>query len=134
MGAVSFIETMDHTSLSNITQEEFEKYAPKLITPSLRETVVAGTLRMPSKHSQSHDRNPHHSSRPHLRRVHLLLQYSRTPSHPAARLPIPFQYRLQRLHLLPQCMLAKNPQRHSPSQASTHGDSSNAQETRFQNH
>ncbi|KAI9459017.1 hypothetical protein F5148DRAFT_1287233 [Russula earlei] len=25
MGAVSFIETMDHTSLSNITQEEFEK-------------------------------------------------------------------------------------------------------------
>ena len=26
MGAVSFIETMDHTSLSNITQEEFEKY------------------------------------------------------------------------------------------------------------
>jgi len=32
MGAVSFIETMDHTSLSNITQEEFEKYAPKLLT------------------------------------------------------------------------------------------------------
>jgi hypothetical protein len=27
MGAVSFIETMDHTSLSNITQDEFEKYA-----------------------------------------------------------------------------------------------------------
>lgn len=27
MGAVSFIETMDHSSLSNITQEEFEKYA-----------------------------------------------------------------------------------------------------------
>lgn len=27
MGAVSFIETMDHTSLSNITQEEFEKCA-----------------------------------------------------------------------------------------------------------
>jgi hypothetical protein len=26
MGAVSFIETMDHTSLSNITQEEFEKF------------------------------------------------------------------------------------------------------------
>ncbi|KAH7335438.1 hypothetical protein B0J17DRAFT_770054 [Rhizoctonia solani] len=26
MGAVSFIETMDHTSLSNITQEDFEKY------------------------------------------------------------------------------------------------------------
>ncbi|KAH9832631.1 uncharacterized protein C8Q71DRAFT_261629 [Rhodofomes roseus] len=25
MGAVSFVETMDHTSLSNITQEEFEK-------------------------------------------------------------------------------------------------------------
>jgi hypothetical protein len=27
MGAVSFIETMDHTSLSNISQDEFEKYA-----------------------------------------------------------------------------------------------------------
>lgn len=26
MGAVSFIETMDHTSLSNIDKEEFEKY------------------------------------------------------------------------------------------------------------
>jgi len=26
MGAVSFIETMDHTSLSNITKEEFEKF------------------------------------------------------------------------------------------------------------
>ena len=26
MGAVSFIETMDHSSLSNITQEEFERY------------------------------------------------------------------------------------------------------------
>ncbi len=25
MGAVSFIETMDHSSLSNITQEEFER-------------------------------------------------------------------------------------------------------------
>lgn len=28
MGAVSFIETMDHTSLSNISQDEFEAYAP----------------------------------------------------------------------------------------------------------
>lgn len=27
MGAVSFIETMDHSSLSNISQEEFERYA-----------------------------------------------------------------------------------------------------------
>jgi hypothetical protein len=30
MGAVSFIETMDHTSLSNITQEEFEKFVVSL--------------------------------------------------------------------------------------------------------
>jgi hypothetical protein len=26
MGAVSFIETMDHTSVSSVTQEEFERY------------------------------------------------------------------------------------------------------------
>ena len=26
MGAVQFIENMDHTSLSNISQEEFEKF------------------------------------------------------------------------------------------------------------
>ncbi|KAG6831618.1 hypothetical protein H0H87_004680 [Tephrocybe sp. NHM501043] len=31
MGAVSFIETMDHTSLSNITQEEFEQYVEEAI-------------------------------------------------------------------------------------------------------
>jgi len=31
MGAVSFIETMDHTSLSNITQEEFEKNVEEVI-------------------------------------------------------------------------------------------------------
>ncbi|PPQ68408.1 hypothetical protein CVT26_006080 [Gymnopilus dilepis] len=31
MGAVSFIETMDHTSLSNITQEEFEQNVEKAI-------------------------------------------------------------------------------------------------------
>ncbi|CAE6524318.1 unnamed protein product [Rhizoctonia solani] len=31
MGAVSFIETMDHTSLSNITQEEFEKNVEQAI-------------------------------------------------------------------------------------------------------
>src|SRR6266478_2516468 len=133
MGAVSFIETMDHTSLSNITQEEFEKYAPKHITSSLPETVVAGTLRMPSKHSQSRDRNPHHSSRPHLRQVHLLLQLSRTPQ-PLARPPIPFRYQLSHLHHLPQCTLAKNPRRHFPSQAWTHGGSSNVQEIRFPNH
>ncbi|KAI0738447.1 hypothetical protein C8Q80DRAFT_1113260 [Daedaleopsis nitida] len=32
MGAVSFIETMDHASLSNITQEEFEKNVEEVIT------------------------------------------------------------------------------------------------------
>ncbi|KAJ7446801.1 hypothetical protein FB451DRAFT_1148368 [Mycena latifolia] len=37
MGAVSFIETMDHTSLSNITQEEFEKNVEDAIQ-SLPET------------------------------------------------------------------------------------------------
>ncbi|PPQ78679.1 hypothetical protein CVT25_010700 [Psilocybe cyanescens] len=31
MGAVSFIETMDHTSLSGITQEEFEKHVEEAI-------------------------------------------------------------------------------------------------------
>ncbi|KAH9951048.1 hypothetical protein B0H21DRAFT_685467 [Amylocystis lapponica] len=31
MGAVSFIETMDHTSLSNITQEEFERNVEDMI-------------------------------------------------------------------------------------------------------
>jgi len=30
MGAVSFIETMDHTSLSNITQEEFETHVTRI--------------------------------------------------------------------------------------------------------
>jgi hypothetical protein len=34
MGAVSFIETMDHTSLSNITQDEFEKYASMFVFSS----------------------------------------------------------------------------------------------------
>ncbi|KAI5895492.1 uncharacterized protein SCHCODRAFT_01088449 [Schizophyllum commune H4-8] len=37
MGAVSFIETMDHTSLSNITQEEFEKWVDPLINKSVAE-------------------------------------------------------------------------------------------------
>lgn len=32
MGAVSFIETMDHTSLSNITQQEFETYVRDYFT------------------------------------------------------------------------------------------------------
>ncbi|KAH9008035.1 hypothetical protein EDB83DRAFT_2594409 [Lactarius deliciosus] len=41
MGAVSFIETMDHTSLSGITQEEFEK------------NVEAAIQTLPSSRSQS---------------------------------------------------------------------------------
>ena len=38
MGAVSFVETMDHTALSNITQEEFEKNVESVIN-SLPEDV-----------------------------------------------------------------------------------------------
>ena len=38
MGAISFIETMDHTALSNITQEEFEENVESAIT-SLPEEV-----------------------------------------------------------------------------------------------
>ncbi|KAG5654186.1 hypothetical protein H0H81_006568 [Sphagnurus paluster] len=40
MGAVSFIETMDHTSLSNISQEEFEKYAILNCTPRIPLTYL----------------------------------------------------------------------------------------------
>jgi hypothetical protein len=38
MGAISFIETMDHTALSSITQEEFEKNVESIIN-SLPEDV-----------------------------------------------------------------------------------------------
>src|SRR6266851_3812608 len=131
MGAVSFIETMDHTSLSNITQEEFEKYAPKLLTSSLREPVVSGTLKMPSKHSRSRDRNPHLSRRPPLRRAHRLLPSIRTSPHPTAHRLIPFQYHPPHFHNIHRCTPERNPRHRSPSRASTPGGSSSARETRF---
>src|ERR1700730_1868372 len=105
MGAVSFIETMDHTSLSNITQEEFEKYAPRLVSSSFRETVVAGMSKMPSKPSPPRDRIHHLSRRHHLRRVHHLLPLIRILPHPTARLFIPFQYHSPH-HRIHQCTLA----------------------------
>jgi len=48
MGAVSFIETMDHSSLSNISQEEFEHNVEltirRISTPSPREEMPDSTL------------------------------------------------------------------------------------------
>jgi len=46
MGAVSFIETMDHTSLSHITQAEFEKYAHHVYTFSIYLIGFIGMLKM----------------------------------------------------------------------------------------
>ncbi|KII85928.1 hypothetical protein PLICRDRAFT_115563 [Plicaturopsis crispa FD-325 SS-3] len=43
MGAVSFIETMDHTSLSNITQEEFEKNVEDAIQSLPEEPATPST-------------------------------------------------------------------------------------------
>ena len=134
MGAVSFIETMDHTSLSNITQDEFEKYALKFVISSSRKTVVAGTLKMPSKPLQSRDRNHHLSRRPRLPRAHHHPSSIRTSPRPIAHLPNPSPYHLPHRHSIHQYTQAKNPQRRSPSRASTHGVSSNARETRSQNH
>ena len=57
MGAVSFVETMDHTALSNITQEEFEKNVGSVINslpedvpgnrPSAQSILTAMTLSKP---------------------------------------------------------------------------------------
>ena len=52
MGAVSFIETMDHTSLSNIDKEEFEKYVFQLISCQGADAfLVKETSKMPFKPS-----------------------------------------------------------------------------------
>ncbi|KAJ7105475.1 hypothetical protein C8R43DRAFT_1046452 [Mycena crocata] len=54
MGAVSFIETMDHTSLSDITQEEFEKNVEDAIqslppdSPAIPHAAPTGTTSAPS--------------------------------------------------------------------------------------
>ncbi|EKM48418.1 uncharacterized protein PHACADRAFT_214810 [Phanerochaete carnosa HHB-10118-sp] len=75
MGAVSFIETMDHTSLSNITQEEFERNVEEAIqslprtsppTPSPGTPVVEGpnspgassALPPPSSHTGEESAQP----------------------------------------------------------------------------
>ncbi|KAF7309869.1 hypothetical protein MIND_00359000 [Mycena indigotica] len=60
MGAVSFIETMDHTSLSNISQEEFEQNVEAAIqslpadaSPTLPHVLPANFLSTPSRGSVS---------------------------------------------------------------------------------
>ncbi|KAJ1026276.1 hypothetical protein NDA16_002363 [Ustilago loliicola] len=53
MGAISFIETMDYTSLSNITQEEFEKRVEEAVSnldepePSVAAAAAAGSSLAP---------------------------------------------------------------------------------------
>ncbi|KAJ7696540.1 hypothetical protein B0H17DRAFT_1007669 [Mycena rosella] len=66
MGAVSFIETMDHTSLSNITQEEFENNVEDAIQslpsepdspaiPHVTPAIPSTPERPPSASSSSHE-------------------------------------------------------------------------------
>ncbi|CAK5283173.1 unnamed protein product [Mycena citricolor] len=62
MGAVSFIETMDHTSLSNITQEEFEANVedaiaalPEPDSPAIRHAVPETVYRPSPASSVSHE-------------------------------------------------------------------------------
>ncbi|KAK7677585.1 hypothetical protein QCA50_019396 [Cerrena zonata] len=69
MGAVSFIETMDHTSLSNITQEEFER------------NVEAAIQSLPSTGTQTPSTEPPSP---------LITSPSPHPSpHPATQTPLP---------------------------------------------
>lgn len=67
MGAVSFIETMDHTSLSNITQEEFEKNVEEAIqslpstephTPSTDSEGPFTSVPLPSSHTGEESAQP----------------------------------------------------------------------------
>jgi len=74
MGAVSFIETMDHTSLSNITQEEFEKNVENAV-----QTLAVSRSQSPPLHSSSSSSG---SSSPSVK------PNSVTPSRPPAN-PIP---------------------------------------------
>lgn len=65
MGAVSFIETMDHTSLSNITQEEFERNVEEAIQslpPTAPQTPAPGTPVMDSPNSPNTSALPPPSS------------------------------------------------------------------------
>ncbi|KAH8103956.1 hypothetical protein BXZ70DRAFT_1005506 [Cristinia sonorae] len=67
MGAVSFIETMDHTSLSNITQEEFEKNVEDAIqslpsteseTPTTEFPTSFNTAPLPHSHTGEESAQP----------------------------------------------------------------------------
>ncbi|KAI9458194.1 hypothetical protein BJY52DRAFT_1119786 [Lactarius psammicola] len=87
MGAVSFIETMDHTSLSGITQEEFEKNVEAAIQtlPSSR----SHSPPLPSSSSSSSSSSP--SVNPNLSAV------NRPPANPIP-VPPPAPSRHQSLH------------------------------------
>ena len=88
MGAVSFIETMDHTSLSNITQEEFEKCVLSLPCiqqpphPSLR-NVESAILTLPASRAHS-PRLPSTSTSSSSSTTSLV-----PPQHPPQPQPIP---------------------------------------------
>ncbi|KIP01499.1 hypothetical protein PHLGIDRAFT_131242 [Phlebiopsis gigantea 11061_1 CR5-6] len=72
MGAVSFIESMDHTSLSNITQEEFERnveeaiqslpptapQTPAVATPTHSPIVPSPAMPPPSSHTGEESAQP----------------------------------------------------------------------------
>ncbi|KAI0057428.1 hypothetical protein BV25DRAFT_1831100 [Artomyces pyxidatus] len=83
MGAVSFIETMDHTSLSNITQEEFERNVEDAI-----QALPSSRSRSPplASSSSSSSRSPSPS---------LPTTPSRPPAHP---IPIPLTSSQPSLH------------------------------------
>ncbi|KAF4592930.1 hypothetical protein EYR38_008636 [Pleurotus pulmonarius] len=74
MGAVSFIETMDHTSLSNITQEEFEQ------------NVEEAILSLPPSHPHSPTMTPSSASIPSSTPKFLGPQspHNRSHSHPSS--------------------------------------------------
>jgi len=63
MGAISFIETMDHTSLSNITQEEFEECADPCLAGTSRvltscRNVETAIQELPPSPDRSHSDLP----------------------------------------------------------------------------
>ncbi|EIM86798.1 uncharacterized protein STEHIDRAFT_121647 [Stereum hirsutum FP-91666 SS1] len=100
MGAVSFIETMDHTSLSNITQEEFESNVEAAIQslPSSRPDSPPLSAPLPSTNSGMF--TPTHStsfstssasSRPRANPIPVpTAPYSHAGEEPATPLSLPF--------------------------------------------
>ena len=70
MGAIAFIETMDYTSLSNITQEEFEKRVEEAVSslpePEASSTAATGASMLappttpPPRDGRSPNPNPEH--------------------------------------------------------------------------